>query len=84
VRADADQVSAETLGFLPDTFGNIAFLDYGDLSLDSARGGVRRHLRTQELLASATTSNDRDSIRRDGSRMWSNRTMPPGDTAPYA
>src|SRR4030095_14392710 len=47
--ADADQVSAETLGFLPNRFGDIALLNYGDLSLDSARGGVRWHLCTQAL-----------------------------------
>ena len=57
VRADAHQVSSEPLGFLPDRFGDVAFLDDGDFSLDSARDGVRRHLRTQAFLGA---SNDLD------------------------
>jgi hypothetical protein len=31
MRTEADQVSAETLGFLPDCCCQIAFLDDGDL-----------------------------------------------------
>jgi hypothetical protein len=50
-------VSSEPLGFLPDRFGDVAFLDDGDFSLDSARDGVRRHLRTQAFLGA---SNDLD------------------------
>ena len=49
MRADAHQVSAEPLSFLTDRFGDIAFLDHGDLSSDATLGGVRRHLCTQAL-----------------------------------
>ena len=65
MRADADQVSAEPLGLLPNRFGNIAFLDYSDLSLDSACGGVRRHLRTEALLGLGNNL-DRSSLQEAG------------------
>ena len=80
VRTDADQVSAETLGFLPDNFGNIACLDHGDLSLDSARGGVRRNLRTQTLLG---LGNDLDRPCLQQARRLENVEQPHDATGRY-
>ena len=46
VRPEAEEVSAETLGFLPDRGGNIRRLDDGDLGLHTAVGGVSGNQRT--------------------------------------